>query len=136
MFDAHKAIDELMSEKHGLVKVESNQRNAVSRYYVENCGDEQWDNAHHLIELDNVDPLYATLVINQMSSSGTVQVKLDNNEVLALASLLLNWYVEQKKRMSQTAEELIKRQSKLDDQLDDHPFNSKRAANWGIAALC
>jgi len=89
-----EAINDILT--NDITRVPSN--GIHTRFYTECLESEQWDNEHHLIDLDGRDAMYSTLTISQMTTSGSSQVKLSHNEVDDLLTALLRWRLDDAKR--------------------------------------
>lgn len=109
-----------------ITKVPSNGNH--TRYYTECAAERQWNNQHHLLDLEGKEPMYSGLTITQCSTDGATQVQLEYNEVDDLLTILLQWRMD----AIRVSHEAIAAQKKtstddflLDDNLsdlDDRPF--------------
>lgn len=101
-----------------ITKVPSNGNH--TRYYTEPLAECQWDNEHHLIDIEGKEPMYSKLTITQCSTSDPVQVvKLSYNEVDELLTSLLQWRMNAA-RASHEALTKVNDDSLSD--LDERPF--------------
>lgn len=112
-----------------ITKVPSNGNH--TRYYTECAAERQWNNQHHLLDLEGKEPMYSGLTITQCSTEGATQVQLEYNEVDDLLTILLQWRMDAIRvsheaiaAQKKTATDDFLSNSDLDaiDQLDDHPF--------------
>lgn len=89
------------------------------RYYTEPCAERQWDNKHHLIDVEGKEPMYSELTITQCSTEGATRINLEYNELDDLLTILLQWRMDAARA---SHEAMIK----VDDDAihvgDDHPF--------------
>ncbi len=99
-------------------KVPSNGKH--TRFYTEPLAERQWDNEHHLIDIEGKEPMYSSLTITQCSTSEPARaVKLHYNEVDELLTALLQWRMDAARASHETT-------TKVDDDslsdLDDGPI--------------
>jgi hypothetical protein len=86
-----EAIQEIL--ENPVNKVPSNGNH--TRFYTEPLAERQWDNEHHLIDIEGHEPMHSRLTIAQCSTSDQAQVvKLHYNEVDELLTALLQWRMD------------------------------------------
>lgn len=111
-------VENILAEPGAAVNVQTSQENNVQRFYVENRWEQQWNNLHHLIDVEDNGSQKSTVKITQMGNSiDDLQViTLERNEVDAFLFILLNW------RLKHLQPENITGQAAQDPYLDDQPF--------------